>query len=366
VLPTNIDVPNPNAPHPQKPDKLPADMPAGTVFPFAGSVLAHGLRDASIPGTADYDIKAWIAYGTNLLMGLPNPERTREALRNLDFVVAIDVLPAEICGWADVVLPESTYLERYDDLQSPPYREPFVALRQPVVPPIHDTKPGWWMAKELAKRWGREAELFPWDDPRAYLKARVDAMGRSFEELERKGVLTDPKPPLTIEDGVEPTFGTPSGKIELFSQQLADAGHAPLPEYEPVEQPGPGEFRLLFGRAPTHTFGRTANNRFLASVYAENELWVPAGIAKERGLQMGEEVVLVGRDGTKTLPIKVRVTQRIRPDCVYMTHGFGHTAQGLRFAKGKGADDNQVAGSEVDPIMGGTGMNATFVKVEAV
>jgi uncharacterized protein YbjT (DUF2867 family) len=47
---------------------------------------------------------------------VPAPRETVAAIQNLDFMVAIDVLPAEICGWADVVLPEATYLERDDDL----------------------------------------------------------------------------------------------------------------------------------------------------------------------------------------------------------------------------------------------------------
>jgi thiosulfate reductase/polysulfide reductase chain A len=60
-------------------------------------------------------------YGTKLLQALPNPQETMEAIQALDFIVSIDVLPAEICGWSDVVLPECTYLERCDDVWSPAY-----------------------------------------------------------------------------------------------------------------------------------------------------------------------------------------------------------------------------------------------------
>ena len=61
----------------------------------------------------------------------------------------------------------------------------------------------------------------------------------------------------------------------------------------------------------------------------------------------------------------VRVTEAIRPECVYMVHGFGHTAKGLRSAYGRGASDAQlVTRYEVDPLMGGTGMNVNFVSIE--
>ncbi|MBW2257841.1 MAG: molybdopterin-dependent oxidoreductase, partial [Deltaproteobacteria bacterium] len=112
--------------------KPPPDMPKGEVYPLADQTLASGLCLASIPGTAAYDIKGWIVYGTNLIQALPAPEQTKEAIQALDFIVAVDVLPAEITGWADVVLPEATYLERCDEVHTPGWRTPFLAVRQPV------------------------------------------------------------------------------------------------------------------------------------------------------------------------------------------------------------------------------------------
>lgn len=344
----------------------PPDMPPGVVYPFASKVLAHGIRDASIPGTGPYDIKAWMVYGTNLIHALPQPERTREALEALEFMVAIDVLPAEIVGFADVVLPEATYLERYDDLHAPPFRQPFAALRQPVVEPMYDSRPGWWIAKELARRMGL-MDWFPWKDPESYLAQRAEAAGLSLEVLKRDGVVLGEREPGTTEEGLIPTFDTPSGKIELFSQQLADAGLAPLPPFTPHEQPGPGEFRLLFGRTPTHTFGRSTNNRVLSEVYDTNQLWMHAGRARELGLEAGQEVRIVNRDGAEAGPVLLKATERIRQDSVFLVHGYGHDAIGLTFARGRGASDAAlVTQTAIDPVMGGTGMNVNFVRIEGV
>ena len=75
---------------------------------------------------------------------------------------------------------------------------------------------------------------------------------------------------------------------------------------------------------------------------------------------------LVNQDGVVSLPVKVKATERIRTDCVYMVHGFGHTAVRLRRAFGKGASDTQLTTQyKTDPLMGGTGMNVNFVSVEA-
>ena len=345
----------------------PADRKDGEHL-FAGSTLASGLREATLTGEP-YPIKAWLVYGSNLPYVLPDPRKTYQAIQKLDFMVAIDILPAEICGWADVVLPECTYLERYDDLIAPWHREPFIALRQPVVEPLADSKPGWWMAKELAKRLGLE-RYFPWEEPREMIVTRLRSSGYSEEQIEglfTKGTIKTEADPLYMLPDEDYEWGTPSGKIELYSQQLADYGFDPVPVYRRPAQPGEGEFRLLFGRAPVHTFGRTTNNARLLQQFPENEVWVNRRVAADMELRSGDRVMIRNQDGAETGPIKVKATERIRHDCVYMVHGFGHETKKLRRAHRNGGNDALlITKYEVDPLMGGTGMNVNFVTLEKV
>jgi thiosulfate reductase/polysulfide reductase chain A len=363
-LPAQLPLPKyPYAKYGTEP-KPAADVPRGRVFPFADETIASGVCEASIPGTAEYDIKGWLVYGTNLIQALPNPETTKKAIQALDFIAVIDVLPAEITGWADVVLPEATYLERGDDIDAPPWRVPFAAVRQPAVAPMYDSRPGWWIARELGHRIGL-GDYFPWTDSVQYAMDRVRAAGLDFDAMKRDGVVVGAAAPVTIEDGVAPEFGTPSGKIELYSAQLAAAGFDPIPNFTPPEEPPAGMFRLLFGRSPLHTFGRTTNNRFLSEVVSTNELWLNKQLATELGLEHGDKVVVVNQDGVRSEPLPLKATERIRPDCVFMVHGYGHEAPGLRFAKGRGANDTRlVTRTKIDPLMGGTGMNVNFVRVE--
>jgi len=363
-IPTSMSVPPIPLPAPAHKPKPAPDAPKGTVYPFADEVLAHGVCDATIPGTGAYDFKGWIVYGTNLIQSLPEPAKTLKAIQELDLLVAIDVLPAEIVGYADVVLPECTYLERWDDVGPTPWREPFIAIRQPVVQPLYDSKPGWWIAKELANRLGH-SDFFPWQDARAMVEARLAKAGHDVANVKAKGLVRGRPVPVTTEDGLELSFKTPSGKIELSSAQMAAAGLPPLPPYTRPEEPAPGQFRLLFGRVPVHTFGRTTNNRFLSEVYAGNEVWLNAKVAREKGLSNGEKVVLVNQDGVRSEPVPLKATQRIRPDCVFVVHGYGHTSPGLKFARGRGLDDTKlVTRTKIDPAMGSTGMNVNFVAVE--
>jgi thiosulfate reductase/polysulfide reductase chain A len=369
IIPTSMEVPA--YPYPACPitPKEAADKTAPNLYPLSEEVLASGLCDATIPGKAPYDLKGWMVYGTNLLQSLPDPRQVQKAIQELDFIVAIDVLPMEICGWADVVLPECTYLERYDDVWTPAYKQPFVALRQPVVEPMYESRPGSWIARELGVKLGL-GQFFPWKESVEYVKHRVESAGLDWKALEKTGVALGEKTPVSEEEGLVPTFYTDSGKIELHSKPLEMMGFHPIPDYTATQEPPPGMFRLLMGRSPVHTFSRTTNNRFLAQCHPENEVWLNADAARnipgfeQKPLATGDKVVLENQDGIRSNPVKVKVTERIRGDCVYMVHGFGHTAGGLNYARGRGASDaTLITQYKTDPIMGGTGMNVNFVRI---
>ena len=130
-MPASMDIPAyPHPPYP-KPESPTVDNP-GNKYPFADESISTGIREATLTGEP-YPIKGWLVYATNLIYSLPNQAETIRAIQNLDLLVVVDMIPSEIAGWADVVLPESIYLERYDELHPEPFQQPFIALRQPVV-----------------------------------------------------------------------------------------------------------------------------------------------------------------------------------------------------------------------------------------
>ena len=335
---------------------------ARTTF-LRGATAIQELIEPMITGEP-YPIKGLLVYGVNLLNSIPKPERTKEALAKLDLVVAVDVLPQEHVAWADIVLPDATSLERYEDLLAMSHRTPYIALREPAVEPAYDAKPAWWIAKELGKRLGLEL-YFMWDDIEEYLNTRLRSVGSNLDDMRRRGgvLVQDGKPFIEDFEGDSP-FHTSSGKIELYSQTLADAGHDPLPVYEPVEEPPQGYFRLLYGRHPVHTFAKTQNTPALSARYPENEVWINADAARALGLADGTKVWLENQDGARSGPIRCKVTQRIRPDAVYIVHGFGHTSTGLTRANGRGASDTVLQTRyALDPISGGAGMRVNFVRL---
>jgi thiosulfate reductase/polysulfide reductase chain A len=366
-LPTKLAqgrIPLPPMPESDKPraDRLEGAYPLATEE-------AHGLTQGLIEATQTgkpYPIKAWIVYGQNIFESIPTRQKTFDAIKRLEFMAVVDVLPMEQTRYADLVLPEATYLERYD----PPAvvttsKRPYVAIRQPAVEPMYESKPGWWIAKETARRLGL-VDYFPWSDPDDHLRRLIAPLAINEQELKSLGAVSfDGKPYIedrTADDG--PLFPTQTGKIELSSSVLQDLKLPSLPAYEPVEPPPPGYVRLIYGRSPVHSFSRTENNAWLDDIMPENPVWISPRSAAAFGLKEGQKVILENQDGVKSPAISVQLTSGIRDDVAYTVHGFGPQAPGLKKAYQHGFSDTALMTRiAVDPLMGATGMRVNFVRL---
>ena len=356
----------PSFPHPPYPTPKWGWEQIGEKYPLAQMGITNEVIKATIPGeNEEHPIKGWFVAGTNLVSTVPQREVIEKAIESLDFMVVMDTMPMEITGYADVVLPECTYLERYDGIRSSTNREPSIALRMPAAEPRFESKPAWWISKQIGEKLGL-GEYFNYNDYKEVIAWQLEQMGTSLEEMEKIGVKNFKRKsgPMYLTDGQDYEFTTPTGKIEFYSEKLKSLGHDPMPVYTPHEQPAQGFYRLNYGRSPMHTFSRTINNPNLNDLKDENNLWVNPKVARIEGLKNGQEVWLENQDGIiSTFPIKVRVTERIRWDSVYMYHGFGHNNKKLSRAYAKGANDTHlITKVTIDPLMGGTGMRGNFVK----
>ena len=88
----------------------------------------------------------------------------------------------------------------------------------------------------------------PFKDMEEYLKTRVEKPGLSWETLKKEGVIMGTPKPITVEEGLELEFDTPSKKVEFWSDQLAKAGFDPVPKYTPPASGAGGPLRLITGR----------------------------------------------------------------------------------------------------------------------
>ena len=335
-------------------------------YPLAHLSVSNALIDASHPDNeSPHSIKGWFVVGTNLIKTVPDGKRTIEALQNQELVVVVDTMPTEITGYADVVLPECTYLERYDDLRVSPYRDATIAIRKPALKPKWLSKPAYWMTRKLAVKFGLQP-YFNYRDYDEVIAWQLKKMGLSYTQLEEEGILKVPSESnLYFKMLDSPEFKTPTGLIELYSFGLEDEGFDPMPVYTEHPQPPEGYYRLNYGRAPMHTFSRTANNVLLNDLYGTNPIWIHPVVASKYGLEEGDEIFLENTTGVRSsFRSPVRITQRIDKSSVYTVHGFGHNEARLKRAHGKGISDTELMSNVmIDPIMGGTGMRGNFVKL---
>jgi thiosulfate reductase/polysulfide reductase chain A len=93
-------------------------------------------------------------------------------------------------------------------------------------------------------------------------------------------------------------------------------------------------------------------------------VWINAKVAAYLAIADGSVVRLVNQDGARSELVAVKATERIRGECVYLVHGWGHTARGLRYARGRGADDSGLVTRARRPRDGGTGMRGNFVAIQ--
>jgi len=334
------------------------DYPFAYFFP---GTPTDAIIKATITGDP-YPIKLWGVTCVNLLQTIADPYQTMKAIENLDFIFASEILPTEPAIWADIVLPEANYLERYDSVYANTDLYPYVTVRQPIVKPMFEAKPPYWIARQLAKRLG--LEMFECETEEEYLNEMLASINLSLEKLNKEGGLVTFKAHPYKDPTEEWELNTDSGSIQLYMDAFEDNDLDPVPKYEPIPAQPKGYARMVYGRSPVHTFSRTMNNLWLHNECPQNMLWINDECAKKMGLKTGDIVIMENQDGYKSLPIAIKVTPGIRPDTVYLPHGFGSRSPRLTKAYLQGASDQFMNTYYVnDPFFGGSSHRTNFVRL---
>jgi thiosulfate reductase/polysulfide reductase chain A len=333
--------------------------------------------DQIIHGIGTKEIKVTGIWGQNPLQSEMSPYRTMAALKDAEFIFACDILPSESTLYADIILPEASFLERMDDLHVWDIGgQTMTGCRFPVVPPLHDSRDSYQIVRDIAMACGH-GNLLPASRIDIVVDKGLAAQDSSLDFLKKAGGLLlrnkgNPMAPSPSETAgpaedtmADRAFPTPSGKIELHSAWLAHNGFAPLPVFEPPAQVPEGYIRLLYGRCPVHSLTRTAGFSWLNHEVPANELWLAASLAGRLGISDGEEVRLENSDGFRTLTrVKVKVTPGIREDCCYLSHGFGNRSPLIAEAYLRGVSDTALMGrGKVDAVAGSRGRRDTFVRL---
>ena len=122
--------------------------------------------------------------------------------------------------------------------------------------------------------------------------------------------------------------------------------------------------RLITGRRAYFTHANSTNNAWLNQFAPENSLWLSPGSADRLSIATGDLIEVASSVGSVRL--KAKVTQEIRPDCVFMLHGFGKKSKWQRLVAETGGCDAEVLETSWDKVSGNASLHETFVSVRKV
>jgi len=161
-----------------------------------GRARAEDSRILAIPDAilADkpYPVEVMLLHYSNPAFSKPSGKQWARAIAKVPFVASFSPILDESVAWADLVLPDQTYLERWD-LVAPARGTGVVSLRQPVVAPLtNGMQTGEVILRLAAALGGKVAAALPWKTYReaavAHLEALSDQTEDVFDHLDEKGV----------------------------------------------------------------------------------------------------------------------------------------------------------------------------------
>jgi len=311
----------------------------------AHQAFGYAIREEIIRG----EVKTIGVWGQNPFHALPNPYRTAMAFQKAGFVFACDIYPNQAVRYADLVLPEASFLERTDQLVHHHVAGiRYLSIRQPVVPPVGESRDPYGIVRDLSIRLGR-GQGFRFPDIRERIDHELSPLGLATSRIMEAGYVKVVTPPPEIGQMMFPTL---SGKVEFSSILLARHGFSAVPEFREPGSPPDGYLRMVSGRSPVHSGSYTQNNPWLLEQDPVNELWIHPDTARRFGLRSGEEVFLENEIGVRSQqPLSLKLTAGIHRECVYLAHGFGAFSPLLTLAYDRGvADGGLMWRQHVSPV----------------
>lgn len=362
-------------------------------FPYA-DVITNNAAD-NILKDYPYPIEMALGFWNNFAFSAPGSRRWEEALKKIPFVVHHTTHISEWTMYSDIVLPAKTYLEKWAAGNPAGGANLYsgLTLFQPVVKPLYDTKSEVELAIALGQRLGEKyptvKESFEGiggdfgDTAEGYTRTRTQAAWKDlpggWTEFREKGTVNVGPHKFKWE------FDTPSKKFEFYSGTLkglfdklkvgdtdldgyrikARGDLVYVPHYqEPIFIGDAGKYplSLVSYKNMLNQEGRSANapwaqEMYLNPMYGQgwgNFAEINPETARKYGVAEGDPVIVESEVGQ--IKATAKLSEGIHPGIVAMCYGQGHWAYG-RWAKGIGANPNEITGVMYEHV---TGMSAYF------
>ena len=318
--------------------------------------------------------KALFLTFSNFLLQSPNINQVYERLAEMELVVDVDHQMTETAKWADVVLPATTWYEKWDLTATPLH--PFLQLQQPAIEPVGESRSELEIWSELVKRideetWSRYFE--GWDEEKAI--EAILAAG-DFEGGPTQGITLDqlkagpvrlnvhdpdipflaqietlaPFPPPSPPSPIEATqVFLPTRRIELYKEEdrFLDLGEEVVTHRDPfddgVHDPAEFPLTLLSPHSKWRIHSTYSNNAWLEEIHGgKPRVLIHPDDAAPRGIEDGDPIEVFNSRGSVTA--WAHVHDSAGPGTATLPEGWWSRY----FLEGKGV--NELTSSAINPI----------------
>ena len=381
-------------------EKKPLDK---VLFPESSGTYS-AIFDAIKTGKP-YPIRAAFITGTTMFHREANSNRLAEALKALDLVVVQDILPHEVCDYADYVLPCTFFLEWHEYAGVKWARDGYVQFNDAGINPPKDcdAREEIWQFCEIvrrawperaAERLGYEKEIKTreefkqwyhgmidkaWDKWVAGLNEKKPGEGdRVAKDVKEQGWALVKAKAYDVYPYKKPV-GTPTGKPELLSFYVAtkyqEKGLHPVPQYfiakgaYTLPKPNSNEFYLVSGKDSSSCSGVALFARPTQFV-GDRSVWMNPVDAARLGINNGDMIELEGIDNGVKGKSKVKLTNRVTQGSLFV-YGFsgGVRTKTLKDSRyewvREGINSHWFCTGYQEPVVGGLSNN-TSVRVKRV
>ncbi|MCP4210267.1 MAG: molybdopterin-dependent oxidoreductase [Halieaceae bacterium] len=371
---------------------------AGSIYPLARTAY-QAVAERVLNGAA---IDTLLLYDANPVFETPGGARFVEAFQNIPSIVSFSSFIDETSEYADLILPQPSFLERWEDDHIEGLGYPGIAMRQPVIEPLYDTmNTGDVLLKVAQAMGGPVAEAFPWTTYEDVLRFRLQKVGTDWETLTELGVWALPgyhnaRP--GSERWVQEVVGSDrlsaprDGRFDFYSRELfcdmgemeperlaalgiSAAGDAVyIPHYEPVPYQGDeSDYPLHLNVITLMSLGSMAPAANLPSLMEISGMtvgqtwkgWVEMNPETARELHLQEDDWVTIESPSGAVQSTLKLVPGLRPDVVNLPYNFGHTAVG-RYAKNRGANGLNLMSGQTEPATGLAVATNTRVRVHRV
>jgi anaerobic selenocysteine-containing dehydrogenase len=360
-------------------------------FHAAGNIPKALLNDGP------YSLDTLMVYNCNPLFTRVDSEAYKKAFNKIPFIVNFSTFMDETALYSDIILPEPTFLERWEttSIHSSLGRAVF-GVRQPVVKPLYDTLNTGDAIIRIGNKIGKPvSNAFPWKDSQEFVKERVRGVQESsrgsvvaayskkfWKKLLEKGGWWETE---YIPDRSRFEFNTPSGKFEFLSQIMLKglkkseegkqtatdrADKKFLPHFENPRFRGRNmKFSsiLVPFTTPALGVGNSANKPYLQEIFGgvhalTGETWVEINPEMAKLLNIADRSYVWIESPMGKIKAVAVIFPGTLPNVVNIPIGQGHTAFG-RFAEGRGRSILSLIEKDFDAISSAQVLTGTRVNI---